>query len=144
MKTVSESQHIYLLSSYVEGQGFSNKSKTPILCSSLDYLDSSINTDDPEDHLREMWSTFWLGQIMIISGLGVVVRTVIELVNHATAPEVPGDLFGDFLEPMDPVTSVRDHSHTHSHYQSLIKLFHSHRCVLSTTWHLSPWHSTLS
>lgn len=35
-----------------------------------------------EDNHRELWSTFWLGQIMIISGFGVVIRSIIELIHH--------------------------------------------------------------
>ena len=42
----------------------------------------SINTK--EDQNRELWSTFWLGQVMILSGIGVVVRTLIEVIAHVS------------------------------------------------------------
>ncbi|KAH9407848.1 hypothetical protein TYRP_011493 [Tyrophagus putrescentiae] len=46
----------------------------------------SINTK--EDQNRELWSTFWLGQVMILSGIGVVVRTLIEVISHVSVAVV--------------------------------------------------------
>lgn len=44
-------------------------------------LQSTID-DTPDDNRRELWSTFWLGQIMILSGFGVIIRSIIELVHE--------------------------------------------------------------
>lgn len=44
-------------------------------------LESTID-DTPDDNRRELWSTFWLGQIMILSGFGVIIRSIIELVHE--------------------------------------------------------------
>lgn len=44
-------------------------------------LESTIE-NTPDDNRRELWSTFWLGQIMILSGLSVVIRSIVELMHN--------------------------------------------------------------
>ena len=73
-----QDQHTFILVSYREGYGYT---KSDALCDSIDYFDSNIKFDDL-DHQRELWSTFWLGQVMVMSGIGVVIRTAVELVAH--------------------------------------------------------------
>lgn len=77
-----QDEQVYLLNSYKEGYGYS---KSDIVCRSVDYFDSSIESDNPSDQQRELWSTFWLGQVMIISGIGVIVRTLLELIAHSSS-----------------------------------------------------------
>lgn len=56
-------------------------------CRSIAEEDISISGHDAEDHIRELWSTFWLGQVMIFSGIGVVIRTLVELISHVLVVE---------------------------------------------------------
>lgn len=56
-------------------------------CRSIAEEDTTISGHDAEDHIRELWSTFWLGQVMIVSGIGVVVRTLVEVLSHVLLVE---------------------------------------------------------
>lgn len=71
---MTSSLHDYLEASCRSGLLPSNTADTSNI--SVD----SINTK--EDQNRELWSTFWLGQVMIFSGAGIVVRTAIEVICH--------------------------------------------------------------
>src|SRR5699024_11280572 len=65
----------YLLSSYSD----TIYSRANLIAATkYDHLLESCREDPPstehtEDHIRELWSTFWLGQVMIISGVGIVI-----------------------------------------------------------------------
>lgn len=74
-------EQVHLLRSYQKGLSAEMYSQTK--SAQYDLFDSTIETNDPQDHVRELWSTFWLGQVMIVSGAGIIVRTIVELVTHA-------------------------------------------------------------
>lgn len=82
-------QNVYLLheTRTIQTTRPSHRPNVQITCPQpnlVDILDSSIE-HDPIDHARELWSTFWLGQVMIIAGLGIVIRTVVEIISHVMA-----------------------------------------------------------
>lgn len=67
--------------------GISPKNELLESCRSIAEEDISISGHDAEDHIRELWSTFWLGQVMIFSGIGVVIRTLVEIISHVLIVE---------------------------------------------------------
>ena len=77
--TMTPTEHIYLLRD-PRRDAINQMQGSLSLVSSQKYamFDSTIIRDD-EDHAREQWSTFWLGQVMILSGTGVIIRTLVEI-----------------------------------------------------------------
>lgn len=74
-------EQVHLIRSYQNG--LTTEVYTKSKSAQYDLFDSTIETDDPQDHVRELWSTFWLGQVMIVSGAGIIIRTIVELITHA-------------------------------------------------------------